>query len=109
MQWMLDLRTYGLKVHYNSTTPGHVGWVRRDELLYQQMHFTMGDFRGFMHGLIGSAQRLLHEELLFGTQPHSPAIPTIPWASIYDDPTQGKNGWSFLQDSRTRWPVNGEQ
>jgi len=25
MQWMLDLRTYGLKIHYNTTSPGHVG------------------------------------------------------------------------------------
>ncbi|KAI1521184.1 telomere-linked helicase 1, partial [Pyrenophora tritici-repentis] len=23
MQWMLDLRTYGLKIHYNTTTRGH--------------------------------------------------------------------------------------
>jgi hypothetical protein len=27
MQWMLDLRTYGLKIHYNSTARGHVEWV----------------------------------------------------------------------------------
>uniref|UniRef100_A0A093W2K6 Uncharacterized protein n=1 Tax=Talaromyces marneffei PM1 TaxID=1077442 RepID=A0A093W2K6_TALMA len=26
MQWMLDLRTYGLKIHYNTTTEGHVTW-----------------------------------------------------------------------------------
>jgi hypothetical protein len=24
MQWMLDLRTYGLKIHYNTTSCGHV-------------------------------------------------------------------------------------
>jgi len=24
MQWMLDLRTYGLKIHYNTTSRGHV-------------------------------------------------------------------------------------
>lgn len=24
MQWMLDLRTYGLKIYYNTTSPGHV-------------------------------------------------------------------------------------
>jgi hypothetical protein len=27
MQWILDLRTYGLKIHYNSTACGHVKWV----------------------------------------------------------------------------------
>jgi hypothetical protein len=24
MQWMLDLRTYMLKIHYNTTSRGHV-------------------------------------------------------------------------------------
>jgi hypothetical protein len=27
MQWMLDLRTYELKIYYNSTARGHVEWV----------------------------------------------------------------------------------
>ncbi|KKZ66220.1 hypothetical protein EMCG_08056 [[Emmonsia] crescens] len=35
MQWMLDLRTYGLKVHYSNTTRGHVGWMGGDELLFE--------------------------------------------------------------------------
>lgn len=25
MQWILDQRTYGMKIHYNTTTKGHVG------------------------------------------------------------------------------------
>jgi hypothetical protein len=107
MQWMLDLRTYGLRIHYNQTTPGHVGWMGHDELLYQQLHFTMGDFRGFTHGLVGATRRLLHDELLFGSEPQGASVPAIPWASLRDDPTQGKAGWNFLQDSRTQWPVDG--
>jgi hypothetical protein len=27
MQWMLGLRTYGLKIRYNTTTRGHVEWA----------------------------------------------------------------------------------
>jgi len=27
MQWMLDLRTYGLKIHYNTTAEGSIDWV----------------------------------------------------------------------------------
>jgi hypothetical protein len=37
MQWMLDLRTYGLKIHYNTTSRGHVEWTG-DELLYKELH-----------------------------------------------------------------------
>jgi hypothetical protein len=33
-QWMLDLQTYGLKIHYNTTSRGHVEWTG-DELLYK--------------------------------------------------------------------------
>jgi hypothetical protein len=27
MQWMLDLRTYRLKIYYNTTSCGYVKWV----------------------------------------------------------------------------------
>jgi hypothetical protein len=75
MQWMLDLRTYGLKVHYNSTPGGHITWMGRDELLYKDMSFTMGDFRGFTHGLVGATRRILREQLLLAEED----IPAIPW------------------------------
>jgi hypothetical protein len=38
---MLDLRTYGLKVHFNTTARGNVEWMGRDELLYKNVHFTI--------------------------------------------------------------------
>jgi hypothetical protein len=41
MQWMLDLRTYGLKIYYNTTSRGHVEWAGSDELLYKGLQFTM--------------------------------------------------------------------
>jgi superfamily II DNA or RNA helicase len=107
MQWMLDLRTYGLRVHYNTTTPGHIAWMGPDQLLYKEVHFTIGDFRGFVHGLIGSLQGILRDELLI-TTPSTP-IPSIPWDSLMDDPGQAKAGWNFLYDSRTKWPVDGTQ
>ncbi|GME30227.1 putative DNA helicase protein [Neofusicoccum parvum] len=45
MQWILDLRTYGMKIHYNTTTKGHVGWNGQEQLLYQGIQFTMAKFR----------------------------------------------------------------
>ena len=98
VQTLLDWRTYGLRVHYNTTTPGHITWQGADELLYKELRFTMGDFRGFVHGLAGVTRDLL-DRLLF-TSAEQPA-PTIPWDRLYDDPTQPRTGWSFLRDSRT--------
>jgi hypothetical protein len=58
METLLDWRIYGLKVHYNSTSPRHVTWMGEDQLLYQQIAFTMGDFRGFVHGLATAAREI---------------------------------------------------
>ncbi|KAJ5162549.1 hypothetical protein N7492_007941 [Penicillium capsulatum] len=106
VQWLLDLRTYGMKVFFNTPAEGHIGWKSGDELLYKQIHFTMGDFRGFVHGLVGRMRQQLVEELMLSgkTTP-----PVIPWDDLYDDPTQNAPGWSFIRDSRTRWPVQGEE
>ena len=103
MQTLLDWRTYGLKIHFNSTAPGHVAWMGADEILYQDVQFTMGGFRGFVHGLVGATTDLLHK-LLFTETP-----PAILWRQLYDDPTEGTPGWSFLRDSRTPWPVVGRR
>jgi hypothetical protein len=35
MQWMLDLRTYGMKIHFNTTADGHVDW-QGDTVLYRK-------------------------------------------------------------------------
>lgn len=64
MQTLLDWRMYGLRVHYNSTTPGYITWQGTDELLYKELRFTMGDFRGFIHGLVETTRELLDQLLL---------------------------------------------
>ena len=51
VQWMLDLRTYGLKIHYNTTGEGHVAWDG-DRILYKSIQFTMDEFRTMVYSLI---------------------------------------------------------
>ncbi|KAJ5907318.1 uncharacterized protein N7473_004234 [Penicillium subrubescens] len=65
--WMLDLRSYGLKIHYNTSTPGYVTWMGQDELLYKDLYFTIGEFRGFIYGLVGETRRILRRYLLLAT------------------------------------------
>jgi hypothetical protein len=64
MQWMLDLRTYGLKIHFNTTAPGHVTWHGQDELLYKNVRFTMRQFRGMVRQVVHEARRILFTQLL---------------------------------------------
>ncbi|KAK4983003.1 hypothetical protein LTR50_007471 [Elasticomyces elasticus] len=92
MQWMLDLRTYGLKIHYSTTSRGHVGWKGYDELLYKDLHFNMAQFRGMIHGLVTESRRTLMEGLLLFDGDHAHEVPEIPWQSLRDNPTDERPG-----------------
>ncbi|PYH28097.1 putative telomere-associated RecQ helicase, partial [Aspergillus neoniger CBS 115656] len=59
MQTLLDWRTYGLRVHYNTSTPGHIAWLGSDEVLYKDVQFTMGRLRSFLHGLVDTTKSIL--------------------------------------------------
>jgi len=96
-----------MKVSFSTTQPGHIGWVGRDRLLYKQLSFTIGDLRGWIHGLVKTLQDLLSSELLL--LPSATIAPVVPWATLADDPSEARAGWSFLQDSRTHWPLQGDQ
>ncbi|MCN0155273.1 RecQ family DEAD/DEAH box helicase [Salinispora arenicola] len=101
---LLDWRTYGLKVHYNTTAPGHVTWMGTERLLYKNLDFTMGQFRGMVHGLVQAARGLLGGLLC---EPEPRQWPAIPWDGLFDNPSEATPGWSFLSDQRTQWPVPG--
>jgi hypothetical protein len=105
MQWLLDLRTYRIKIHYNTTQPGHITWHGVDELLYKDMQFTMRQFRGMVYRVVHEARRILTEELLYCPET---TVPVIPWVTMRDNPTNELSQWNFLQDARTRWPIPGE-
>lgn len=104
MQWILDLRTYGLKFHYNTTSDGHIDWVG-NQILYKQIQLTMAEFRSIVHGLVAASKRVLQREILFVNPPD---IPVIPWPRLRDDPTNTRPGWNFVYDSRCPFPVDGE-
>jgi hypothetical protein len=76
-----------------------------DELLYKDIHFSMAQFRGMVHGLASKSRRLLTEELLFSSSKATEPVPAVPWESIRDNPTDERPGWNLLKDQRTRMPI----
>ncbi|CAG8222499.1 unnamed protein product [Penicillium salamii] len=72
LQWILDLRTYGMRVSFSTTQSG--------------------------------SDLLLFELFLLSA---SVEAPLILWSTIADNPSEIAVGWSFLQDSRTIWSVDG--
>jgi hypothetical protein len=89
---MLDLRTYRLKIYYNSTARGHVKWVGQDEMLYKDLQFNIAQFRGMMHRLATESQRLLIDELLYSGSSATKPIPSVLWESLRDNLTNKRLG-----------------
>jgi len=100
MQWMLDLRSYGMKIHFNTTREGTVQW-EGERILYKTKQMTMHELRGAIHGLVAKAKQVLVKELLM-VEDGSEA-PQIPWSSMRDNPAETGPGYSFLGDRRTDW------
>ncbi|KAI7458059.1 hypothetical protein KC351_g18349, partial [Hortaea werneckii] len=105
MQWMLDLRAYGMKIGMNTTSPGHVDWSNGDTLQYKSLKFSMADFRGMVAQLHQATRRALVEDVML--TPAADDIPAIPWQHLYDDPSNSEPNWSFLDDRRSKLPVDG--
>lgn len=105
MNWILMLRTYGLKVHYGTTADGVVDWVG-DRLLYGHVSFSMSDLRAMIHGLVHTARiRLLRDLLLLevgddGVEVGEPQLPKVRMEELVDNAAEMRVGWNFIQDGR---------
>ena len=93
VQWILDLRTYGLKIQFNTSTTGHVDWDG-DCILYKSIQFTMDEFRRMVHGLIHDTRERLVREIMHIEIDEQ--LPIIPWSRLRDDPHQRKVQWNFI-------------
>lgn len=106
IDWLLRLRTYGMKIRFNTNADGVIEWTG-DMLLYGHIRFTMPGLRSMIHGLVETARMELHKNLLVldvdkdgqiinGATP----LPPIEWDSIVDNPAEMRSGWNFFQDKR---------
>ena len=81
---MLNLRTYGLKIHYNTTAEGSIDWVGEQISWKGSMQFTMDQLREMIGGLIRETREVLfHDLMLIQSEAE---IPVIPWSSLRDNP-----------------------
>src|SRR5579862_7705534 len=58
-----------------------------------------------VHGLVEEARKELFTNLIIVDRPQAPAID---WESMVDNPTESRVGWSFLNDERTKFAVDGQ-
>ncbi|KAF5483092.1 hypothetical protein CGCA056_v015150 [Colletotrichum aenigma] len=113
--WILETRTYGMHIQYNTAAAGVIDWVG-DRVSYRRVRFTMGQLSDALHELVRETRELLAE--LTATEDSGSAdgpesdvrsqLPAIPWSSIEDDHSETKPGYSFLADDRNSWVSAGD-
>ncbi len=106
MQWMLDLQTYGLKIHYNTTAEGSIDWVGEQIRWKGLVQFTMKQLCEMIGELIQESREVLFYDLMLIKS--EAEIPVIPWSSLRDNPRNEEVGWNYLQDEHNIWPVKGD-
>ncbi|KAJ0299009.1 hypothetical protein KNSL1_013682 [Colletotrichum chrysophilum] len=107
MDWILETRTYGMHIQFNTASAGVIDWVG-DRVSYRRVQFTMGQLSDALHELVREARGLLAELTMTdgpdGTEVEPTGrLPDIPWASISDDHSETKAGYSFISDDRNEW------
>ena len=101
MDWILETRTYGMHIRFNTTAGGSIDWVK-DRVQYKRIKFDMGQLAEMMFAVIGEARGLLGELAMVGEDGVS-KLPAIPWERFEDDNSEDQVGYSFLRDTRNAW------
>lgn len=127
MDWILDTRTYGMHIQYNTPAPGVIDWVG-DRVSYRRVRFTMDQLSDMLHGVVDEARSLLAQLTMVtdrttegggqgtayadaaqaGERLHA-SLPRIHWASIEDDHSETREDYSFLGDDRNTWLREGDE
>jgi hypothetical protein len=112
MDWIFKARSYGFKIRYTTTADGCIQWIG-DTVLYQQVRFDMSQVQSMVHGLVEEARDILYSKLMkvdmdTEQQVDPQQVPPIYWDSIVDNPSESRVGWSFLDDERNKFDVDGE-
>lgn len=107
MDWILETRTYGMHIRFNTTAGGSIDW-NKDEVKYKRVKFDMSQLAEMMHAVVGEARELLAELTMVGEH-GTGMLPTIEWERFEDDNSEDQVGYSFLQDRRNTWLEKGKE
>lgn len=106
MDWIFDTRTYGMRIQFTTPASGSIDW-QGDRVVYGRIRFGMGQLSKMLHVLVGEA-RVMLTQLAMVEADDTQALPRIEWASMEDDHSEDRVGYSFLQDDRNAWVGKGK-
>jgi hypothetical protein len=105
MDRLLHQRTYGLRIRSTTKAEGMVSW-NSDQILVDNKRFDMDGIRTVVHGLVEAVRDRLYAELMLTD---GDTVPTVDVGSLADNPVETSEGWSFLNDTRNVFPVDGRR
>jgi hypothetical protein len=73
-------------------------------VLIDNKKFGMDGIRTVVHGLVEAVRERLHVELMFADDD---TVSAVDIGLLVDNPAETSEGWSFLNDTRDVFPVNG--
>ena len=79
MDWILDTRSYGLRIRFTTVATGSIDW-RGDRVVYKRLQFGMGALSDMLHTLVEESRAIL-TELAMGEADDVDALPAIDWAA----------------------------
>lgn len=109
MDWILETRTYGMKIRFTTTAGGTIDWIN-DQVIFRRMRLTMTELSEFMHSVLHEARQMMNELTMVRSDSSEASIlPTIVWDDVYDDNSNDQVGYTFIKDDRNRsWVADGK-
>jgi superfamily II DNA helicase RecQ len=107
MGWIYDTKAYGMTIRATTLADGQVDW-QGNRITIGKVRFSMDELCDMIHGLVGEARETMAALLFMPGRRHED-FPQIDWPNIEDDHSESRIGYSFIDDERTQWPVNGQQ
>ncbi|THZ33739.1 hypothetical protein D6C87_10725 [Aureobasidium pullulans] len=118
MDWMLHIRTLGMRIRYTTNAPGTVEW-QGNEITIGQASFRLADLRSTVQGLYNSTRiQLFQKVIMLDVDDHGrprsgsgsgSQLPELNMDDIKDNPS---DTWSdksnFLEYAINKWSVDGK-
>jgi hypothetical protein len=82
-----------------------VSW-NSDQILVDDKRFDMDGIRTVIYGLVEAVRDRLYAELILTD---GDTVPTVDVGSLADNPVETSEGWSFLNDTRNVFLVDGRR
>lgn len=112
IDWILSKRTYGMAIRFNTTAEPKMRW-EGSTLLWDNESCSIAQLQTMINIWIAKARHLLMAELMMIDVDtmgdiNDGQVPPIFWSQMYDNMAETREGWSFLDDTRSRFSVDGK-